>query len=284
MTDYLERTSDYLDPEIASLFASVFDELSFWSSRFGHLLFEHIELRGHLRILDLGFGTGFPLFELAHTFGRSCHVTGLDVWKEAIERARLKQKIYDLPNVVILEGDGARQPFEDESFDLIVSNLGINNFAEPSRVLSECFRVARPGAKIVLTTNVKGHYREFYEIYREVLRELHKEEHMERLRANEDHRGTKETVGALVEEAGFIVTRVIEDKFEMRFLDGSAMLRHSLVRFGFLDGWRGVVPLEEQEEVFAHLERRLNEEASRSNELRMTVPMLYVEGKRSEVL
>lgn len=282
MIDYLKRTSNYLDPQIASTFASVFDELSFWSSRFGQLLFNNIEIRGGLNILDVGFGTGFPLFELAHTFGRTCQVTGLDVWKEAIERARLKQQIYELPKVKIIEGDGAQQPFEDATFDLIVSNLGINNFAEPASVLAECYRVARPGARLVMTTNIKGHYREFYEIYRTVLRELNKEQSMERLSVNEEHRGTKQSVCALLGAVGFTVTRVIEDKFQMRFLDGSAMLRHSLVRFGFLDGWRSVVRPEEEEEVFTLLEKRLNESAQPQGELRMTVPMLYVEGKKVE--
>jgi ubiquinone/menaquinone biosynthesis C-methylase UbiE len=278
MTDYLKRSTDYHDADIAS----AFDELSFWSSRFGQLLFRHIELRGHIDILDLGFGTGFPLFELAHSFGPTCRVTGLDIWTEAIERARLKQKVYALPNVSIVEGDGAKQPFEDESFDLIVSNVGINNFAEPALVLAECFRVSSPAARIVLTTNVMGHYSEFYSLYKEVLRELDKEQHLERLRAQEAHRGTKETVCAQLLEAGFLVEKAVEDKFEMRFLDGSAMFRHSLVRFGFLDGWRGIVTPEDEEEVFGLLENRLNEAARGEGELRMTVPMLYVEGKKPE--
>ena len=276
MTDYLKRSNDYHDVEIAS----ALDELSFWSSRFGQLLFKHIEFRGHLRILDLGFGTGFPLFELAHAFGPSCHVTGLDVWQEAIERAHLKKRVYELQNVTIMEGDGAQQPFENETFDLIVSNLGVNNFATPSLVMAECFRVARPGATLAITTNLKGHYREFYDIYREVLRELNKEQHLERLNADEDRRGTKETVCALFTEAGFAVTKVEEDSFEMRFLDGSAMLRHFLVRIGFLDAWRKIVTTEEEEEVFGLLEKRLNEAASEQSGLRMTVPMLYVQGKK----
>ena len=171
MTDYLKRTTEYRDP----LVASVFDELSFWSSRFGQLLFKHMEIRRYAEILDLGFGTGFPLFELAHTFGPTVNVTGLDLWKEAAQRALVKQKLYELPNARLVLGDGARQPFRDETFDLIVSNIGVNNFAEPLVVLNECFRVARPRARIVLTTNVKGHYREFYDEYEKVLKDAGKE-------------------------------------------------------------------------------------------------------------
>ena len=279
MTDYLKLTTDYHDTGIAS----AFDELSFWSSRFGHLLFDHLEIRGHDRILDIGFGTGFPLFELARVFGRTSRITGLDVWKEGIERARVKSRVYDLPNVAMVEGDGARQPFADASFNLIVSNLGINNFASPLTVLAETFRVAHRGAKIVLTTNLEGHYEEFYAHYRAVLSELDIEQLpllLERLSAQEAHRGTKQLVCRQLEDTGFKVVRTVEDKFQMRFLDGSAMLRHSLVRFGFLGGWRSILPPGEEERVFALLEKRLNQSALQEGELRMTVPMLYVEGEK----
>jgi arsenite methyltransferase len=67
----------------------------------------------------------------------------------------------------------------------------------------------------------------------------------------------------------------------LRFLDGSALLRHSLVRWGFLDGWRHVVESSDEERVFQALETHLNEVAQREGELRMTVPMLYIEARRA---
>src|ERR1700730_6132421 len=140
MTDYLQQRYDFNTPEMAS----VFDESSFWSSRFGAMLFEHLHLRRNIDILDLGCGTGFPTFELAHVHGDSCRITGIDVWKEALDRARSKLEVYNLPNVTLVEADGASMPFPDGEFNLIVSNLGINNFSDPQAVLSECFRVAKP--------------------------------------------------------------------------------------------------------------------------------------------
>jgi len=84
MPDFLHHTYDLHQPELAS----AFDQVSFWSARFGALLFKHLTLRPHLTILDLACGTGFPLFELAQVYGTSCQVTGIDLWKEAVERAR----------------------------------------------------------------------------------------------------------------------------------------------------------------------------------------------------
>jgi SAM-dependent methyltransferase len=179
-----------------------------------------------------------------------------------------------------MEADGAQQPFQNSSFDLIVSNLGINNWDAPQVVLAECFRVAKKGAAIALTTNIKGHYREFYDLFRETLTQMNKTEALERLRVNEDHRGTKESTCELLRGSGFKVVKLVEDSFQIRFLDGSTLFRHSLTRIGFLDGWRSVVGSEEEDEIFAVLEQRLNEVARRRGELSMTVPMLYLEGEK----
>lgn len=276
MTEYPRQKLDLANPELVS----VYDEVFLWSARFGELLLKHLELRRNLRVLDLACGTGFPLFELAHMLGRSCELVGVDVWKEALERARLKLKVYGLPNVQLVEADGAVLPFPDASFDLIVTNLGVNNFANPQAALAECLRVLKAGGNIALTTNLQGHMQEFYNLFREVLTELHKTEYLGRLQAQEAHRGTTLSVSQLLQDAGFTIIKTVEDSFELRYLDGSAFFNHWLTRLGFLDGWRGVVNPEDEEEVFGCIEVRLNEQAALDGELRMTVPMLYLEGQK----
>lgn len=277
MTDYLHRSTDYHDLRTASSF----DEVSFWASRFGALLFEHIELARGIEVLDLGCGTGFPLFEIARRLGAASRVTGVDLWEEGLARAALKLDVSRPGNVGIVRADGARLPLPDAQFDLIVSNLGLNNFEHPPDVVKECRRVVRSGGRLVLTTNLEGHMAEFYSVYRETLVRLGLERRLDRLAANEEHRGTKESVGALLESGGFRVTRVVEDRFRMRYVDGSALLRHPLTVFGFLEGWRAVVDREDEERVFAALEDRLNHLADENGELSMTIPMLYLEARRT---
>jgi ubiquinone/menaquinone biosynthesis C-methylase UbiE len=276
VTDFLAPGLDAGDPA----FASAFDELSFWSSRFGTLLFRHLDLAPDLRILDLGCGTGVPLLELAHVHGESCRLVGVDVWTQALARAETKRRAHRLARVRLVQADGAALPFAGARFDLIVSGLGVNNFADPGAVLAECARVARRAARLVLTTNLEGHLREFYAAYRDTLEALGLTRHLPRLEANERHRGTVESVSRLCEEAGFRVTRRIEDRFTLRYLDGGALLRHPLTRYGFLEGWRRVVDPAEEATVFAALQRRLDDVARRDGELRMTVPMLYLEARR----
>jgi len=247
---------------------TVYDELSFWSSHFGALLFDHLELRRGIRGLDVACGAGFPLFELAFVHGPSSHFTGLDLWREALNRARRKIDVYGLRNVDLCEADAAAMPFQSESFDLITSNLGINNFADPVAVVAECHRVARPDARIVVTTNLTGHMAEFYELFRQTV----PPELIPALNAQEAHRGTREGVEQLLTRNGFEITRIVESEFFLNFADGTAMFRHHLVQF-FLDGWRSVT---NDPAIYAVLEEKLNAAAP----LRVRIPMLYAEGVR----
>ncbi|WP_126555309.1 class I SAM-dependent methyltransferase [Dictyobacter kobayashii] len=276
MPRFLHMTYDLDDPAVIS----VIDQVSLWSARFGFFLFDHLELRPNLNILDLACGTGFPLFELAQMHGASCQVTGVDIWKSAIERARLKAKAAQCSNVQLVEADATRLPFEDGSFDLIISNLGINNFPAPDAVLAECFRVSKPGARLVLTTNPSGHMTEFYALFRQTLLELQKPVYLERLQAHEAHRGSKESLSDQLRAAGFRVGKIRESQFHLRYLDGSAFFTHFLTQIGFLEGWRRVVDQEDEERVFALLENKLNLIAHAAGELRLTVPMLYMEGEK----
>ena len=275
MAEPLE-SSNLLAPGIAS----AFDELSFWSARFGTLLFRHLELVGGIRVLDLACGTGFPLFEMAQVHGDGCEFIGVDLGKEALERARVKLKIYHLRNVSLIRADAAHLPLSGSSFDLIVSHLGINNFAEQHAVLAECSRIARPEARLVLTTNLKGHMREFYEVYSKTLGTLGLDKYLERLAKNEDHRGTAESFGKLVEESGFHPSQTVLDQFQFRFLDGSALLKHFLTRIGFLEGWRSVVDPQDEALVFESLEESLNSLAQQQGGLNLTIPMLYLEARK----
>lgn len=249
-----------------------YDELSLWSARFGVLLFDNLELRPNTKGLDIACGTGFPLFELAHAHGPGSHFTGLDVWPDAIRRAQRKLAVFALTNVELHEGDAQAMSFANESFDLITSNLGVNNFADVPAALRECHRVLRKGGRIALTTNLTGHMAAFYAIFRETLRELGRTNLLPALDAQEAHRGTRDTIEQLLLDAGFAITKIVESETFLSFANGTAMLRHPLVGF-FKEGWLMVT---EDQEAWRVIEEKLNG----ASPLRMRVPMLYAEGVR----
>jgi ubiquinone/menaquinone biosynthesis C-methylase UbiE len=270
--DFLHFVPDFSSPRVMA----AYDEVPLWSAMFGLLLLEELPMTGIRAALDVGCGTGFPLIELAERLGSATRVHGLDPWTAALTRAAEKIASRNTRNVTLHEASASAMPFADETFDLVVSNLGVNNFDDREGSIRECRRVAKAGATVGLTTNLQGHMQEFYTIFEEVLHSSGDTEGRNSLQEHVRHRATIASVRELLENAGFSVVRVVEETGHLRFASGTALLNHHFIKLGFLDAWKKVVPGREPE-IFRRLQHRLNEVASRADALRLTVPMAYIE-------
>jgi ubiquinone/menaquinone biosynthesis C-methylase UbiE len=267
---------DWREPQ----FPLVYDELPLWSAMAGLFLLEHVPLLPNARLLDVGCGTGFPLLELAERLGPTCRAVGLDSWTHAMDRAQIKIEYCGIRNVTLVRADAANMPLEASSFDLIVSNLGLNNFDNAAAAMRECYRVAEPGAILALTTNLQGHMRQFYEIFAQSLRQMGMESRLSDLETHMAHRATTSRVESLLREAGFSVRRELTREVPLRYLDGSSLLRHKLIRQGFLDAWRDVVKGADEQVFFSNLEANLNAFAASQGGLTLTIPLGYIEAVR----
>ena len=261
-------------------FGDLYDELPLWSAPFGLMLLGRVPMKTGLTIVDVGAGTGFLTVELAERCGAGTKVIAVDPWKAAMDRLRRKIAQRRLENIVLLEQDASAIDLPDGSVDVLVSNLGINNFADPPAVLRECFRVARPGAALHLATNLAGHMAEFYEVYWGVLTDLGQHDRLAALADHVQHRGSVESVEGLLESAGFEVTEIATSEFKMRFADGSSFLRHHFIRLGFLPGWKAIAADGSLEATLDLLEQRLNAVARERGELALTIPMACFVARR----
>lgn len=275
--NYLEEI-DYKTPE----FGDLYDELPLWSAPFGLLLLEHVRMRPGITILDVGAGTGFMTIELAQRCGSDAIVIAVDPWEAAMKRLIRKLNHLGIQNVRTVVQDAAMLDLPDASVDLIVSNLGINNFDNPEAALRSCFRVAKPEAKLFLTTNLVGHMREFYEAYRCVLVELGFDGQLAALDAHINHRATVDSVKTLLEREGFKFVEAVTCSFRERFVDGSSLLRHYFIRLGFVPAWKAIAPEGAVEATFAALEQRLNAMAAERGELSLTIPAACIQAYKPE--
>lgn len=276
MTEYLADEWDLNSDE----FVAVLDEVTLWSAMFGKIMLDHLPLRRNIKVLDVGCGAGFPLLELAQRLGPSSMLYGIDIWDAAIRLAGKKIAARKIRNVEVLCADGASIPFDDAEFDLIVSNLGINNFEDPDGCLRECYRVIRRGGLMALTTNLRGHWEEFYNLFEPTLRELNHPELLEGLTRNIGHRTTVDQLSQQLESAGFTVRKVERERLVMRYADGSAFLNSYFIKLAFMPDWRAFIPAEIENEVFQLLEKKLNAFAAEKGILELTVPAAYIEAEK----
>jgi len=99
-------------------------------------------------VLDVSTGTGRNLPYLAKKVGREGIVYGVDI---SLGMLRYAAKISPkMRNVVLIRANASHLPFKDECFDAVFHVGGINTFEEKELAIKEMFRVASPGAKIVV--------------------------------------------------------------------------------------------------------------------------------------
>ncbi|MFQ3543112.1 methyltransferase domain-containing protein [Halobacillus rhizosphaerae] len=109
-------------------------------------LLQKEQIHPDTRILDIGCGTGQTAFFLVQTFG--CKVTAVDKHPLMIEKTKNRFQ-QDLSCVTIVQGDAENLEFEDESFDIVISE-SVVSFTTISQTLPELFRVLKPGGRLIM--------------------------------------------------------------------------------------------------------------------------------------
>jgi arsenite methyltransferase len=277
MAKYLNNKWDFN----SKLLVELFDELPLWAAPFGLKLLEGIRYKKGIKALDIGFGAGFPLTEIAMRLGQDSKIYGIDPWEAAVDRAEKKIEFYDIHNIEIIRGVAEKIPLEDNSIDLIVSNNGLNNVTDLEKSLSECARIIKSEGQFIQAINLNQTMIEFYTAMEKILIDSKLENCLDIMR-NQIYKKRKPLDQYLeqLQIHGFSIDSVKHDNFEYTFVDGTTMLNHYFIRLAFIDGWKSIVPNEKQEEIFELIEKELNLKSAKEGSLKLSVPFVVIDCKK----
>jgi ubiquinone/menaquinone biosynthesis C-methylase UbiE len=112
----------------------------------GEQLCETMNLKPGSKVLDVAAGNGNATLAAARRF---CDVTSTDYVDTMLEKGRARAEAERLP-VTFEVADVEALPFEDSSFDAVVSTFGVMFTPDQERAASEMRRVCRSGGTIAM--------------------------------------------------------------------------------------------------------------------------------------
>ena len=112
----------------------------------GEELCEALDLRAGSKVLDVAAGNGMASLAAAR---RWCDVVSTDYVASLLERGRSRASAEGLP-MEFKVADAEALPFDDNSFDTVISTFGVMFTPNQEKAASELMRVCRPGGKIGL--------------------------------------------------------------------------------------------------------------------------------------
>ena len=121
-------------------------------------------------VIDLGSGAGNDAFVARHETGDTGKVIGIDFTETMIDKARINADKMGYNNVEFRFGDIDNMPVANDVADVIVSNCVLNLVPDKEKVISEIFRVLKPGghfsiSDIVLVGSLPDGLRQDAEMY-----------------------------------------------------------------------------------------------------------------------
>jgi ubiquinone/menaquinone biosynthesis C-methylase UbiE len=159
---------------------------------------EAARLTAHTRVLDVACGPGIVAEALARDAGE---VVACDITPAMVARAAHRCVAAGFTNVRCALGRAEELPFEDASFDVVVSRSAFHHFPDPAAALREMARVCRAGGRIIIVDVIASEQAEDAALHN-ALETLRDPSHVRMLPKSELH--------TEVERAGLVVEQCVE--------------------------------------------------------------------------
>lgn len=136
-------------------FEESFKETTFYNKQTqdeNHLrdILSFIEIAPEMRVLDLGCGSGYLTFPIAKE-NPNATILGLDIVTKTLEHNSVEAKKRSLYNLEFKSYDGKIFPFDDETFDLVITRYALHHFPDIELSMHEVARVLKPKGRLFIS-------------------------------------------------------------------------------------------------------------------------------------
>ena len=113
-------------------------------------ILDFIRINEGMKILDLGTGSGYLAFPVAQK-NPGCEIVGLDIVDSALEVNRARTEEEGIQNLSFVSYDGIDFPFENDTFDLVITRYALHHFPDIEHSLEEVSRVLKKGGRLFIS-------------------------------------------------------------------------------------------------------------------------------------
>ena len=151
-----------------NIYDAVITHGTWWSKLYNRLFWDGVDdnevaadLLAHIpndfagKLLDVPVGTAVFTHQ-KYRIMKDANITCLDYSEDMLAQARERFAKEEIANVETVQGDVGNLPFEDGTFDIVLSMNGFDAFPDKDRAFGEVLRVLKPGGKFVSCFYIRG--------------------------------------------------------------------------------------------------------------------------------
>lgn len=209
------------------------------------------------RVLDIAAGAGEQSITTAKKVGPSGYVLATDISANILEYAKQMAQQAGVKNIETKVMDGENLTLEDESFDAVISRVGLIYFPDQQKALKEMLRVLKPGGKVAAIVYSTPEENKFFSVPVSIIRNRAKLPPPLPGQPGPFSLGAEGIIDKVFSQAGFKNIRVELVDSPLLLSSAKECVRFEKESFGALHQMMSSLPDSEKESVWEEIEREL---------------------------
>lgn len=231
--------------------------LSDWLGEATRVMLDMADIRSGHRVLDVAAGAGEQSVVAAKRVGPTGHILATDISPRILEFALQSARDAGLANVEACVMDGEDLELPENSFDAVISRVGLIYFPDQHKALSGMRRVLKSGGRVAAITYSTPENNKFFSIPVSIIRRRAQLPPPLPGQPGPFSLGVPGTIEAAYERAGFRNVEVRKIASPLRLASAKECVRFERESFGALHQMLVGLPEAERPSVWLEIEREL---------------------------